>query len=250
MSMENRIALVTGGGSGIGKAVSLLFARNAANVAVLDINLENAQSTVSEIEKAGGRALAISCDVSIRQDCFEAVLKVKEAWGKLDILINCAGILLDSSLKKLTEAAWDKVHMINLKGPLFLIQASQEIMKEQKYGRIVNLASGAYLGNPGQAAYSTSKAGVVSLTRTAALELARYGITVNCVAPGMIHTPMTAGMPEEAYEKLAKTIPSGRIGVPEDVSHIIYCLASDEASYTTGQTVFIDGGLTVGKSMT
>lgn len=171
---------------------------------------------------------------------------VKERWGKVDILVNCAGILYDCTIKKLKEEMWDKVQRINLKGLLFCIQAVQRYMTEQKYGRIVTLSSGAYLGNFGQAAYSASKAGVVSLTKTAALEMAKYGITVNCVAPGLIETPMTSSLTQETSEKIAKSIPIGRIGKPEDVAHIILSLLDDDAGYTTGQIIHIDGGATVG----
>jgi NAD(P)-dependent dehydrogenase (short-subunit alcohol dehydrogenase family) len=248
MTVKDRIALVTGGGSGIGRQVSLSLASSGAKVAVVDINNDNALKTVIEIREAGGDAIALQCDVSVKEECINSVESVIEKWGKIEILVNCAGILFDRSLSKLTEEAFDKVHKINLKGPMFFIQAAIEPMKKQQFGRILNLASGAYLGNHGQTAYSTSKAGVVSLTRVAALELARYGITVNCVAPGIVETPMTAGMPSEAYENLVKVIPLGRIGRPEDISHMILSLVADEASYTTGQTIFIDGGLTVGAS--
>ena len=248
MTVKDRIALVTGGGSGIGRQVSLSLANSGAKVAVVDIHIDNALKTVMEIKEAGGDAIALQCDVGVKEECFNSVGSVIEKWGKVEILVTCAGILFDKSLSKLTEEAFDKVHKINLKGPLFFIQAAIDPMKKQQFGRIVNLASAAYLGNPGQTAYSTSKGGVVSLTRVAALELARYGITVNCVAPGMVETPMTAGMPPEAYENIAKAIPVGRIGKPEDISHMILSLVADEASYTTGQTIFIDGGLTVGAS--
>jgi NAD(P)-dependent dehydrogenase (short-subunit alcohol dehydrogenase family) len=224
------------------------LASSGAKVAVVDINFDSAVQTVLEIKEAGGNAIALQCDISVKEECFHIVESVIEKWDKLEILVNCAGILFDKSLKNITEEAFDKVHKINLKGPLFFIQAAIEPMKKQQYGRILNIASAAYLGNPGQVMYGTSKAGVVSLTRVAALELARYGITVNCVAPGMVETPMTAGMPSEAYENLVKVIPLGRIGRPEDISHMILSLVADEASYTTGQTIFIDGGLTVGAS--
>lgn len=246
MIQEGRVAVVTGAGSGIGREVALTLSRNGAKVVVFDLNPDNAVQTLKEIEKIGGYGMALEGDVSDRDDVFRVMGNVVERWGKIDILVNCAGILIDSFIKKLTEEMWDKVQRINLKGTLFCMQAVQETMTDNKYGRIVNLASGAYLGNLGQAAYAASKAGVVSLTKTAALEMARYGITVNCVAPGLVETPMTAGMPPEAYEKLAKGIPLGRIGKPEDISHMINALVADEAEYITGQVIHIDGGVTTG----
>jgi NAD(P)-dependent dehydrogenase (short-subunit alcohol dehydrogenase family) len=246
MIHEGRVALVTGSGSGIGKEVALTLAKNGAKVVVFDLNPDNARATLDEIQKLGAYGMALEGDVSDRDDVFRVIGTVVERWGKIDILVNCAGILYDCFIKKLTETMWDKVQRINLKGTLFCIQAVQEVMSNQKYGRIVTLASGAYLGNLGQAAYAASKAGVVSLTKTAALEMARYGITVNCVAPGLVETPMTAGMPPEAYQKLKKGIPLGRIGLPQDVAHIIMALVADEAGYTTGQVIHIDGGVTTG----
>jgi len=248
MNLQDRVAMITGGGSGIGRAISLVLAKDGAKVAVLDLNVKNASGTAREIESLGGHSLAAECDVGSRESCFSAVDEITKRWGRLDILITCAGILIDNVIKKITEETWDKVHRINLKGTLFCIQAVQEIMKQQQYGRILTLASGAYLGGFGQAAYGASKAGVVNLTKVAALEMAKYGVTVNCIAPGLVETPMTAGMPQDAYAKIAKTIPVGRIAKPEDIAHLARALVADEASYITGQIIFVDGGATLGRA--
>jgi len=241
------VAIITGGGSGIGRSISLALAKDGAKVAVLDLHAANACKTAGEIEAAGGISYPLECDVGAKESCFAAVETVIERWGRLDILITCAGILIDSVIKKITEDTWDKLHRINLKGTFFCIQAVQEIMKQQQYGRIVTLASGAYLGNFGQAAYGSSKAGVVNLTKVAALEMAKYGVTVNCIAPGLVETPMTAGMPQDAYAKIAKTIPVGRIAKPDDIAYAVQALIDEKASYITGQIIFVDGGASVGR---
>ena len=244
MTVEGRVALVTGGGSGIGQAIAMSLAKNGAKVAVVDISKKSADSVADTIRQLGREAISLECDVASKENCQNVVQATVEKWGKLDILVNCAGILFDAPLKKLSEEDWDRVQRVNLKGTLFCIQAALGPMSQQRYGRIVNIGSAAYLGNAYQAAYSTAKAGVASLTKVAALELARNGITVNCVAPGLVETPMTQGMPKEAKEKLAKSIPGGRLGLPEDIAHIVLALAADEAGYTTGQIIIVDGGLT------
>jgi len=242
MTVNGRVALVTGASSGIGKAVALQLAAGGATVAVADINTDQLHKTVNEINALGGVSMAIICDVSKKAECEAMVKSTINAYGHLDILVHCAGILIDCSLKKLTEETFDKVHRINLKGSLFCVQAVMEAMKEQQYGRVVLLSSGAYLGNAGQTAYSTAKAGVVALTKVAAKELAKYNITVNSIAPGMVQTPMTAGMPQEAYDAICMKIPLGRIGLPEDVAHFVMAFVADEAGYVTGQVLLIDGG--------
>lgn len=244
---ENRVALVSGAGSGIGQRIALELGKAGARVAAFDLNFEAAKATEAKIREAGGQGFAVSGDVSKRDDCFAAVSSVLSNWGRLDIQVNCAGILIDNVIKNITEETWDKIHAINLKGPLFCMQAALAPMKEQQYGRILNMASAACLGNAGQAAYSTAKAGVVTLTKVAAQEFSRYGITVNAVAPGMVETPMIANVPPEAFEKIVSGIPMGRIGTPDDIAHMSLALVADEADYVTGQIVFVDGGSTLRK---
>jgi len=246
MIQEGRVALVTGGGSGIGREVALSLAKNGVKVAVIDINGDNLIEVMARFKEIGATGMALECDVSDKDDVFRVVETLVERWERIDILVNCAGILYDCFIKNLTEEMWHKVMRINLDSVLYCTQAVMPVMSRQKYGRIVNLSSGAYLGNLGQAAYAVSKAGVVSFTKTAALELARDNVTVNAVAPGLVETPMTAKMPPEAFEKLAKTIPLRRIGKTEDIAHVILMLVSDEAGYTTGQVIHVDGGATTG----
>ena len=185
-------------------------------------------------------------DVSDHSAANSLVDEAKKTFGRIDVLVNNAGITRDSMLHKLTEEKWDEVIRVNLKGPFNMGQACAKVMMENRYGKIVNLSSIAWLGNIGQTNYSASKAGVVGLTRTWALELARYQINVNAIAPGLIDTQMTQSIPAEVKEKFIAKIPMRRIGKPEDIAAIVCFLASDEANYVTGQCIQIDGGLTTG----
>ena len=244
--LHDKIAIVTGSGRGLGAATVLRMARERAHVVVNDISAEAARETAAEVEKLGRRALVSTHDVSNTTEANALVDEVKKTFGRVDILVNNAGITRDSMLHKLTEEKWDEVIRVNLKGPFNMGQACAKVMMENKYGKIVNLSSIAWLGNVGQTNYSASKAGVVGLTRTWALELARYQINVNAIAPGLIDTQMTQAIPAEVKEKFIAKIPMRRIGKPEDIAAIICFLASDEANYVTGQCIQIDGGLTTG----
>jgi len=244
--LHDKIAIVTGSGRGLGAATVLRMAREGAHVVVNDISAEAARETAAEVEKLGRRALVSTHDVSNTTEANALVDEVKKTFGRVDILVNNAGITRDSMLHKLTEEKWDEVIRVNLKGPFNMGQACAKVMMENKYGKIVNLSSIAWLGNVGQTNYSASKAGVVGLTRTWALELARYQINVNAIAPGLIDTQMTQAIPAEVKEKFIAKIPMRRIGKPEDIAAIICFLASDEANYVTGQCIQIDGGLTTG----
>jgi len=249
MIQQGRVAMVTGAGSGIGREIAVTLAKRGVKVAGFDLNQDAAEETSTLIAQLGGEAIAASGNVANRDNCFAAVENILKKWGRLDIQVNCAGVLIDNVIKKITDENWDLVHSINLKGTLYCIQAALEPMKEGRYGRIVNLSSGACVGKPGQAAYSTSKAAVVTLTKVAAQEFSRYAITVNCIAPGFVETPMTAGMPIDAFEKIVSSIPLGRIGKPEDIAHLAMAFVADEAGYITGQTVFVDGGSSLGKKL-
>jgi 3-oxoacyl-(acyl-carrier-protein) reductase len=244
--LQDRIAIITGSGRGLGAATALRMAREGAHLVINDISAEAARETAAEIEKLGRKAMVSTHDVSVTTQAQALVAEAKQTFGRVDILVNNAGITRDSMLHKLTEEKWDEVIRVNLKGPFNMGQACAKVMMEQKYGKIVNLASIAWLGNIGQSNYSASKAGVVGLTRTWALELSRYQINVNAIAPGLIDTQMTQAIPAEVKEKFIAKIPMHRMGKPEDIAAIIAFLASDEANYITGQCIQIDGGLTTG----
>jgi 3-oxoacyl-[acyl-carrier protein] reductase len=246
MISPGRVAIVTGGGSGIGRAISLILAANQVKVLIADLNSDAAQAVSAEIEKAGGEALSLQVDVSREVECEKMVKKAVDTWNTLDILVNSAGIIIDNPLRKVIEADFDKVIGVNLKGILFAMKKAEIIMSKCKYGRIVNITSVAYKGNAGQAAYAASKGAVVTLTKVVALELARQSITVNAIAPGLIETPMARGITAEQFERIAKATPVGRLGQPEDIAHATMFLVADEAGYITGQVIDVDGGLTVG----
>lgn len=246
MRLKDRIALITGGGSGIGEATAHKFSKEGAKVVICDIAIENAKGVVEAIIENGGEALALKANVCKKNEVENVVLQILEKYGKLEILVNNAGINRDAFAKKLKEEDWDAVIDINLKGTFLFSQAVLEPMINQNYGKIINTSSIGALGNIGQSNYSASKAGVIGLTKTLALECARYNINVNCVAPGATKTPMTAKIPKEIAEKFVKKIPFRRFAEPEEIANVHVFLASDEASYITGQVIFVDGGISVG----
>jgi 3-oxoacyl-[acyl-carrier protein] reductase len=251
-STENRFAgrcvVITGSGRGLGAETALKFAADGANVVINDINRKNAENTAKAAEKLGREALVSTHDVSDYKAANELVSQIKSRFGRIDALVNNAGITRDAMLHKLTEEKWDELIRVNLKGPFNMGQACAKVMMEQKSGKIVNLASVAWLGNIGQTNYSAAKAGVVGMTRTWALELARYNINVNAIAPGLIDSALTQAIPPEVKEKFIQRIPLKRIGSAQDIANLITFLASDAASYITGQCIQIDGGLSVGIS--
>ncbi len=247
-NLLDRVAIVTGSGRGLGAATALLLAQHGAHVVVNDINLENAKQVAKDIQEIGRKTFVSNHDVSQYSAANELVNQVKAEFGKVDILINNAGITRDSMLHKLSEEKWDEVIRVNLKGPFNMGQACAKAMMEQKSGKIINLASVAYLGNIGQTNYSASKAGVVGMTSTWALELAKYGINVNAIAPGFIESTLTQQVPAEIKERFIQRIPLKRIGAPNDIAQLIAFLVSDAAAYITGQVIHIDGGLTAGIS--
>lgn len=243
MRLEGKVAIITGAGSGIGRATSIKFAKEGAKVVAVDVNLEGINETVSRIEKVGGVARAYKMDVTNREEIEEVVKKTVEEFGKLDVIVNNAGITKDSTLKKMTEDQWDAVININLKGVFNCGQIAAKQMMEQKSGVILNAASvvGLY-GNFGQTNYAAAKFGVIGMTKTWAKELGRKGIRVNAVAPGFIRTPMTAGMPDNVLKSMEESTPLGRLGEPEEIANAYAFLASDEASYITGTVISVDGG--------
>ena len=244
MELKGKVALVTGGAQGIGKAVALMLARHGADVIVADVNLEKAAETAKELEAAGGRAMAVNVDVTRLGDVEKMVESALARFGRIDILINNAGIARDKLILRMAEEDWDTVLAVNLKGTFNCTKAVIKHMSKQRSGKIVNIASVVgEMGNAGQANYSASKAGVIGLTKTIAREFAQRGINVNAIAPGYIQTAMTDVLPEKAKEELQRMIPMERLGQPEDVAHAVLFLVSEASSYVTGQVLNVNGGI-------
>lgn len=242
--MKGQVAIVTGAGQNIGKAIAMSLATDGAGICVLDINGRAAESAAEEIAARGGRAVAYKVDVSLFEEVMALVPKVLESFGTVDILVNNAGITRDNLLVRMKEEEWDAVIGVNLKGAFNCSRAFCRQMIKQRRGRILNVASVIGLtGNQGQANYAASKAGVIGLTKSMARELAPRGITVNAVAPGFIDTAMTQALSERASEQLISRVPISRLGRPEDVAAAVSFLVSDKASYITGQVLNVDGGM-------
>jgi 3-oxoacyl-[acyl-carrier protein] reductase len=247
---DNKVAFVTGAGRGIGQAVCKKLASEGAAVGVADLEQNVAEETVGQIRAAGGKAIALACDVTKRADVEAAVERtVSEFGGRLDVLVACAGILRDNLLFKMSDDDWDMVMNTHMKGSFLASQVAQKHMVQQKYGKIVFISSTSALGNRGQSNYSAAKMGLQGLCRTEAIELGPFNVNVNAVAPGFIETRMTRSVAERTgvdWEQMkadaASRIPLRRIGQPEDVANVIAFLCSDESSYVTGQTIYIAGG--------
>lgn len=244
MNLSGKTALVTGGGQGIGREIALALATDGANVAVCDVNIEAAQKTAADIEGKGRKSLAVKANVAASAEVASMVDQVAERFGRIDILVNNAGITRDGLILRMKEEDWDLVLDINLKGAFNCTKAVLKYMTKQRGGTIINIASivGA-MGNAGQANYVASKAGMIGLTKTIAREYANRGITANAVAPGFIVTAMTQALPENVRQELAKQIPMGKLGTPEDVANAVRFLASPWASYITGQVIHVNGGM-------
>ena len=247
--MTQKVAIVTGSARGIGAATARRLAADGMAVAVLDLDEAACAGTVKEIEDAGGRALAVGADVSQTEQVLAAVERVAAELGGPAVLVNNAGVLRDNLLFKMSDSDWDTVLGVHLRGAFLMTRAAQKYMVEQRYGRIVNLSSSSALGNRGQVNYSAAKAGMQGLTKTLAIELGPFGITANAVAPGFIVTDMTAataariGVPFEAFQQnRAELIPVRRVGQPEDVANTISFLASEGASFVSGQVIYVAGG--------
>ncbi|MFH1355166.1 MAG: 3-oxoacyl-[acyl-carrier-protein] reductase [Candidatus Omnitrophota bacterium] len=244
MRLKDKVALVTGGARGIGRAIALRFAQEGADVVIADVNIDVASKTASEIEALGRRSLAMSMDVTNFGKVEESVNKILDKLAKVDILVNNAGITKDNLLLRMSEAEWDAVLDVNLKGTFNCIKAVSRTMIKKRTGKIINIASIiGIIGNPGQANYSASKAGIIALTKSSAKELASRNINVNAVAPGFIQTEMTAKLPEELKQKMKEVIPLNKFGEPGDVAAVCLFLASSDSDYVTGQTIIVDGGM-------
>jgi 3-oxoacyl-[acyl-carrier protein] reductase len=244
MELKGKVALVTGGAQGIGKAVALMLARHGADVIVADVNLQKATETAKDVEATGRAAMAVNVDVTRLSDVEQMVESAIRQFGKIDILINNAGIARDKLILRMSEEDWDAVLDVNLKGTFHCTKAVIKHMSKQRSGKIVNIASVVgEMGNAGQANYSASKAGVIGLTKTIAREFAQRGINVNAIAPGFIQTPMTEALPGKAKEELQRMIPMERLGQPEDVAQAVLFLVSEASSYVTGQVLNVNGGI-------
>ncbi len=245
MNLTGKVALVTGASRGIGQATAIELAKAGADVVVNFIGNEAvAQETVDAIEALGRKAIKIKADVGNAEDVQAMVDEAVAAFGHIDILVNNAGITRDGLLIRMKDSDWDDVLNINLKGVYLVTKAVAKLMVKQRAGRIINMTSvSGVIGNVGQANYAAAKAGVIGFTKTCAKELAARGITVNAVAPGFIETAMTDVLPEKIKEGIAATVPFGRMGQPEEIASVVTFLASDFASYITGQVLNVDGGM-------
>lgn len=244
MKLKDRVAIVTGAARGIGKAIAWTFAREGASVALVDVEKPGVETLQKEIGRKGGQAIAVPCDVSKASEVKQMVDQVERVYGRIDILVNNAGIIRRGTIETVTEEDWDRVIEVNLKGPFNCSKAVVEIMKRQGYGKIVNVSSiagkmGDITSAPG---YGPSKAGLDALTKTLARQLAPYGINVNGVAPHAIETEMSAEWSPEKRKAIVDAIPLKRLGKPEDVAEAVVFLASEQASFITGEILDVNGG--------
>ncbi|GAC1434748.1 MAG: 3-oxoacyl-ACP reductase FabG [Ktedonobacteraceae bacterium] len=247
--LDGRVAFVTGAGRGIGAATALRMAEEGARVTLADIDAEGCKQVAAELDRIGSEGLVVHCNVTDNTMVTAAIEETITHFGRLDILVNNAGVLRDNLLFKMSEEDWDTVMNVHLKGAFLCSRAAQAQMVKQKYGRIVSLSSTSALGNRGQSNYSAAKAGLQGLTRTLSIELGKFGITANAVAPGFIDTEMTRATarrqgldPQAQIDAGAKMIPVGRVGQPRDIANVITFLASEEAGFVSGQIIYVAGG--------
>ena len=245
VDLNGQVALVTGASRGIGRAIAVRLASCGAKVAGVARSLEALEGTMQAIQEAGGEAAPFAANVGKVEDVQRVVAAVEERFGGIHVLVNNAGITRDGLMLRMDDEAWHEVMETNLSSVFYFCRAVGMLMMRQRYGRIVNVSSVSGLtGNPGQANYSASKAGVIGFTRTIAKELASRKITVNAVAPGFITTDMTNVLPDKVKEKVKEFIPMGRMGEPDDIADLVCCLAGPGAGFLTGQVIAVDGGMT------
>ena len=244
MELKGQVVMVTGGARGIGKAIAEKFAAMGADLIIADVSLESADETAKELSQKGGRAKAAKLDVSKAAEVAKVFEDAVKDFGRVDILVNNAGITRDGLLLRMKEEDWDLVLSINLKGVFLCTKEAVKVMVKQRYGRIINIASVvAFMGNPGQANYSASKAGIIGLTKTTAREYANRGITANAVAPGFISTAMTDALSENIRQEMLKSIPLGKFGSVDDVASAVVFFAQPGNGYVTGQVIHVNGGM-------
>ncbi len=243
--LDDKIAVVTGAAQGIGRAIAELLARRGAHVVVADINLEKAQATAQAIAASTGRrVIAVQTNVADSASAHAMIDRAMEEFGRIDVLVNNAGTTRDNLIMRISDADWDLVLGVNLKGAFNCSKAAVRPMMKQRYGRIINISSVSGLaGQAGQTNYSSSKAGLIGFTKALAKEVGSRGITVNAVAPGFIPTDLTSSLPKNLVDEAIKMTPLGRMGSVEDIAHAVAFLVSDEASFITGQVLSVDGGL-------
>ncbi len=246
MRLKDKIAIVTGGADGIGKATAVKFAAEDATVIIWDLNAEKGAETVKEITENGGKVSFVKVNTAVYAEVEAATKEVVEKFGTLDIIINNAGITRDASIKKMTPELWQQVIDVNLTGVFYCCKCASEVMVEKGYGRIINASSVVALyGNFGQTNYVATKAGLIGMTKTLARELGRKGVTVNAVAPGFIATEMVKKMPPEVLKGMEEKVPLKRLGQPEEIAAAYLFLASDDAAYINGTVLSVDGGITI-----
>jgi len=241
--MDKRIAIITGAANGIGKAIAKRMVNENYQTILVDVDQQNGQELASSL---GDNATFLKCDISNSKDVETLFATVQLEFGSIDVVVNNAGIIRDNVIWKMPEADFDTVVDVNLKGTWLMCKSAGIAMREQNSGRIVNIASRAWLGNRGQSNYSASKAGVLGLTRVLALELGKYGVLVNAIAPGLIDTPLTQKLPTDVQEKLIQAQPTKTMGQPEDIANAVAFLCDENTKFITGQTIYVDGGKSIG----
>jgi 3-oxoacyl-[acyl-carrier protein] reductase len=243
-ALAGRVALVTGGSRGIGAAIAASLAESGAGVLIAGRDAERVQTAVKGMEGLAGRVVGVAADAAKREDVDRLVETARREFGRLDVVVNNAGVTRDALLVRMKDEDWDAVMEVNLRGAFLMTRAAAKVMMRQRSGRIINIASTAgVMGTPGQANYSAAKAGLIGLTKSTARELAHWGILVNAVAPGLIETDMSAALPEAARQAFLSQVPLGRIGSAREVAEVVRFLAGDGAAYITGQVFHVNGGL-------